>query len=1131
MASVVLKSVGAAVGNALLPGFGGALFGGLGAALGASIDGQLGLGTTVTGPRLENLSVQDSRYGAGIPIIYGNARVAGNVIWSTNLIETKHTDTVGGKGGGTGVTSKTFTYSVHCAVGICAGPIANISKVWADTTVIYQNGVWNTGLFDSVSLYKGSTDQQPDSFMESILGAGNVPACRGLAYIVFDNLQLATFGNRLPNLTFEIAPTAVTQNPVCLGTTTAALSQRSQTVQNGGMPPLVLESNGGDAQRVLIGGGVPAGSTATFIAATFDVTGNTPVQLGSATSASFASSTTLADSAWALSPDKRFVACYIQTSYATSHNFALYDVDTQSFGPVLSLSMPSSSIYKRIVWLDAQHFVIDDVQGGVRGLRTFARAGTSVLDLGFTNLWGEGSGTSTQPCYGAQFTPYADGFIAYALITASKTLIARPIAWRTSKLSLGTTYTVASSLPFSGSGLHAQFLKTASGEWTLAWGSVTTFGLMSFEPSATFAVLTRPAQTFAPSFGLGTTNFPVFWGDRILIVQSGINNTTYSLSEVMLNSGSFSLTVDAASVSGLLNSYSSFAALKLNASKLLFAAIGGTTYTFKQLAIFERSTHGSIAAILSDILTRAGYEPTDFDVSTLSETLIQGYVAHDPMSARNAIEPLQIYAPFDLIETEGQLKAVRRGGSPVATVTASEWRAAKEADAQPPPLLTTRAEELDLPHEVDIEVVDPSRNFEINCQRARRQASSARKVQKISLPIVCNAEKAKQIAETRLFTAWAERELVKLTTSRRWLTLDPADVIDLGNGSNLRIASLTQSGGLIKIEGFYSSPASLTSDAIADSGKNIATESAEAVPTTLYLLDLPLLHSADDQPGLYVAATGVAGWKSASILRSSDGVSYNAVTSLSVPATAGIATTALPYGSPLYMDKANSVNVQLTQGTLSSCTELELMNGANATLLGGEIIQFKTATLIGPGLYTLSNLLRGRKGTEKASAAHAVGEDFILLQSATMTFIPDTLANRSKSFFFRALAPGQTLSDAQDYEFTYGLKTLCPLAPVNIKVTRENGNLTLTWNRRARLNAEWVDYVDVPLDEPQELYEVNILNDANVVRTFTVTTATVAYTAEQQTEDWGANVATTFTVTIHQISARYGKGDAVTAIV
>jgi hypothetical protein len=217
MASILLRSAGAAAGNALLPGIGGALLGTLGRSIGVVIDGQLGLGTQVTGPRLENLSVQDSRYGAAIPTVYGRARVAGNVIWSSDLIEAQHDSSFsGGKGAlsGSSTTTTTYTYSVHCAIGIALGPIAGLTTIWADSTVIYQNGIWTTGLVDSASIYTGSSTQPADPFMQSMLGSANVPAYRGLAYIVLENLQLGNFGNRLPNLTFEILPvTSSTATP------------------------------------------------------------------------------------------------------------------------------------------------------------------------------------------------------------------------------------------------------------------------------------------------------------------------------------------------------------------------------------------------------------------------------------------------------------------------------------------------------------------------------------------------------------------------------------------------------------------------------------------------------------------------------------------------------------------------------------------------------------------------------------------------------------------------------------------------------------------------------------------------------------------------------------------------------
>src|ERR1700733_10144743 len=114
MASIILRGVGTAAGNALLPGVGGAFGGLLGGLAGGTVDNALGLGTKIQGPQLDNLSVQDSRYGAGIPIVYGNARIAGNVIWSTDLMQASQTQNVGGgKGGGGNTSVTTYTYSVH----------------------------------------------------------------------------------------------------------------------------------------------------------------------------------------------------------------------------------------------------------------------------------------------------------------------------------------------------------------------------------------------------------------------------------------------------------------------------------------------------------------------------------------------------------------------------------------------------------------------------------------------------------------------------------------------------------------------------------------------------------------------------------------------------------------------------------------------------------------------------------------------------------------------------------------------------------------------------------------------------------------------------------------------------------
>lgn len=173
-----------------------------------------GGGENAYGPRLSDLAVQSSADGEPIAIPYGTIRLAGNIIWSTGLEETAHTTSSGGGGSGQGSSSSTttYTYKTDVAIAICEGPITGIRKIWADSKLIYD--ISNSSNAESIALsidsaanfkiYTGTEVQDPDPLMEAIEGTGNVPGYRGLAYIVFEDFQLEDFGNRIPNLTFEV---------------------------------------------------------------------------------------------------------------------------------------------------------------------------------------------------------------------------------------------------------------------------------------------------------------------------------------------------------------------------------------------------------------------------------------------------------------------------------------------------------------------------------------------------------------------------------------------------------------------------------------------------------------------------------------------------------------------------------------------------------------------------------------------------------------------------------------------------------------------------------------------------------------------------------------------------------------
>ena len=200
--------------NTALGSIGGSMGGPLGS-IASSLATQAANGTlfgstrTVEGPRLANLNMLASTEGAPIPRVYGRVRIGGQLIWATRFIETTATvrsGSSGGKsvrsltsslGGGASTDTITYAYAANFAVGLCEGEIAFVRRIWADGKEIDRTTFLHR-------VHRGAADQQPDPLLVAKEGAENAPAYRGLAYIVFEAFPLADYGNRIPQLTFEI---------------------------------------------------------------------------------------------------------------------------------------------------------------------------------------------------------------------------------------------------------------------------------------------------------------------------------------------------------------------------------------------------------------------------------------------------------------------------------------------------------------------------------------------------------------------------------------------------------------------------------------------------------------------------------------------------------------------------------------------------------------------------------------------------------------------------------------------------------------------------------------------------------------------------------------------------------------
>lgn len=193
----------------------GALYGAIGGAIGAVLDSYLfprvfGKDQGVEGPKIQNVLLQGASEGQDMKRCYGPfCRTSGDLIWQSPFKVDKIVTSGGGGGGGKGfgggggVTSTTYEASVSVAIAVCRNQTNNIKKIWADSKVIYEAGIKDKRVEDIV-FHLGTATQDPDSTIEAFEGAGNVPAYRGVTYVVFKNLKLRDFGNRIPRFTFLV---------------------------------------------------------------------------------------------------------------------------------------------------------------------------------------------------------------------------------------------------------------------------------------------------------------------------------------------------------------------------------------------------------------------------------------------------------------------------------------------------------------------------------------------------------------------------------------------------------------------------------------------------------------------------------------------------------------------------------------------------------------------------------------------------------------------------------------------------------------------------------------------------------------------------------------------------------------
>lgn len=547
-----------------------------------------------------------------------------------------------------------------------------------------------------------------------------------------------------------------------------------------------------------------------------------------------------------------------------------------------------------------------------------------------------------------------------------------------------------------------------------------------------------------------------------------------------------------------------------------------------------RFASAPLAALVDAIL--ADYGLSGHDANRLAG-LADGYVIDRLMSPRDALEPLELAYFFDSVESEGKIVFRHRGvDPPILALTESDLVEERPGDV----LLTlTRSQETDLPASAKISHIAASGDYRQAVAEARRLTGASGRVARAELPVVVEHEMASKMADAWLYETWAAREraLFKLPPSA--LAVEPGDIVSVEKDGTSLLIRVTEIGerGMREIEGRGIDPEVYV--AVSAEPRDTAGGGPvfDGTPHVAFL-DLPLLRGDEPPEAGYVAAFQIPWPGSVSFFGSPEDAGYVLRATAGAPAVIGVTVNALARGPVAVMDRAARLRVELSGGELSSVTRLQLLAGANAAAVrnaddGWEIIQFETATLVGEGTYELTNLLRGQGGTEREMRSPlAAGAPFVLL-GGEIARVNLTAGEIGSPLLWRYGPSNRDLADRSYASTTHAFvgRGLRPLSPAHVRGARSGGgDIALSWKRRTRIGGDGWDAAEVPLAEEVERYEVDILDDAAVVRTIASSAPGCLYEAADQVADFGGTQAS-LAVAVYQMSAAYGRGTVKLAVV
>lgn len=495
------------------------------------------------------------------------------------------------------------------------------------------------------------------------------------------------------------------------------------------------------------------------------------------------------------------------------------------------------------------------------------------------------------------------------------------------------------------------------------------------------------------------------------------------------------------------------------------------------------------AALLADVIADVGVRAGAGFEAGEAAGVVSGYGLAGPVSARNVLEPLAMAHGVDAVEHDGAIHFRMRGE------TRLNIDAGRLVAEDGPGMVVMRAGLEQDEAVVRLGFVDAEADYAPGLVRSTGNADA--RLIDVELALAMDRGQAHRCAERLAQDVMLGRDRARFGMSADGVTIEPGDVVTI-EGESWRIVEVAD-GPHIAFEAVRAGDAArpLLTPAAPVAGPSVVPGAEPDV----VIVDAPPLPGEENdlRPLVFVFAEPWPG--PVVLLAGADADQLTERARVERPCVVGRLLGALhPHVSGRWQEA--SIRVSVAGGALASATRASVLNGANMALVetddGWEMIQFEEAELVEADTYRLTNLLRGQQGSEEAmGAGAAAGARIVFLTGAERRL---DIADWELGF------PLDWRAGDGSGVYNHGAVAGRPWSPAHLRISRDGGDIVLSWKRRARAGGDWWGAGEPPLERP-EAYIVRVTAGESV-REWQTATASAIYHAPDQAADFpGGGVA------------------------